>query len=256
MSRTMLPILIVDDNQMMTKTLKDILMIKGYEADIAFSASEALAKLDVGSFACVLSDIKMPGVNGVELYQEIKAKAPNLPVILMTAYATDSLIEEGLKAGVIAVLTKPLNLDLFLDFLPALKKKLPIVVIEPDPNVRHTLTDWLTKHDFTVTPLTRWQALSQMPANEQHIVLLGAKLDQANDLDVLQKIRQTYALWPIVLMTDDEEATTSILEIVAQQRAYSCFYKPLQLDALLQILTKIHHQELSRMLNRSLRLRR
>ena len=104
-----LHILIVDDNQMMVKTLQDILQIKGYQAEVAHSGPEALEKIEETTFDCVLSDIKMPDVNGVELYRAIKAHQPDLPVVLMTAYATDKLIEEGLQEGVIAVLTKPLG---------------------------------------------------------------------------------------------------------------------------------------------------
>jgi len=69
-------ILIVDDNPDMARTLTDILKVKGYDAESAYSASEALEKVDRNSFDCVLSDIKMPEVSGVELYRTIKERNP------------------------------------------------------------------------------------------------------------------------------------------------------------------------------------
>ena len=89
-------ILIVDDDYRMAKTLRDILIIKGYETDLAHSGSEALEKVEETYYTCILSDIKMPEVNGVELYRAIKKIEPDLPVVLMTAYSHDKLIKKGL----------------------------------------------------------------------------------------------------------------------------------------------------------------
>jgi len=91
----------------MARTLGDILRVKGYQTEMAHSGDEALEMVDLQTVDCVLSDIKMPGVDGVELYRTIKAQRPDLPVVLMTAYCADALVEEGLEAGVIAVLTTP-----------------------------------------------------------------------------------------------------------------------------------------------------
>ncbi len=102
-------ILVVDDDRSMARTLADIFNFKGYKAETAHSGAEALEKVAKDSFDCILSDIKMPDVNGVEMYKAIKVKQPNLSVVLMTACYTDSLVKEGLKEGVHTVLTKPIN---------------------------------------------------------------------------------------------------------------------------------------------------
>ena len=115
-----LRILIVDDNEMMVKTLQDILRLKGYQTEPAYSGLEALRKVENGAFDCVLSDIKMPDLNGVDLYRAIKVQQPGLPVILMTAYTTDKLIKESLAEGVVSVLTKPLDLNQLFNFLTTL----------------------------------------------------------------------------------------------------------------------------------------
>ena len=83
-------VLLVDDDHKMVKTLIDILKFKGYEVKAASSALEALEKMAETQFDCVLSDIKMPDLNGVELYRAIKARQPDLPVILMTAIGEET----------------------------------------------------------------------------------------------------------------------------------------------------------------------
>jgi CheY-like chemotaxis protein len=120
----------VDDNRMMAKTLQDIFRVKGYEAEVAHSGSEALGKLERSCFNCVLSDIKMPDINGIDLYKAIKTHQPNLPVVLMTAYTADKLVKQGLEEGVIAVLTKPLDPNFLLDFLSSYAKS------DPSPSCR------------------------------------------------------------------------------------------------------------------------
>jgi DNA-binding NtrC family response regulator len=115
-----LHILVVDDDYNMAKSLADIFKIKGYEAEIALAGSEALEKVMEVSFDCVLSDIKMPDVNGVELYRAIKVRRPDLPVVLMTAYSSDAVVKEGLAEGVIGVLVKPLDIDRLLNFFASL----------------------------------------------------------------------------------------------------------------------------------------
>ena len=97
-------ILIVDDDKMMAKTVRDILRFKGHEVETAHSGPEALEKARRQDYDCVLSDVKMPGIDGVELYRAIKVRQPYLPVVLMTAYAHNELVREGLEEGVIAVL--------------------------------------------------------------------------------------------------------------------------------------------------------
>jgi CheY-like chemotaxis protein len=128
-----LHILIVDDDPMMAKTLADILRLIGYDVEIAHSGTEALEKIEQASpdnehsslplFDCVISDIKMPEMNGVELCHYIKQRIPYLPVLLMTAYSEDNLIRKGMDEGVVDVLTKPFNIDKLLVFLDHLEEK-------------------------------------------------------------------------------------------------------------------------------------
>ena len=138
-----LHILIVDDDRMMAKTLRDILRVKGHEAEVVYSGPEALKKLAGNSFDCILSDIKMPEVNGVELYRAIKARQPDLPVVLMTAYSTDKLVKEGLEEGAIAALTKPLDINALLSFFSALHKEQSVTIVDEDPWFCKTLGDIL-----------------------------------------------------------------------------------------------------------------
>ena len=126
----LLRILVVDDDRTMAKTLASIFRVKGYEAVVAHSGSEALNKIADGpfgyarngSFDCVLSDIRMPDMDGVELYRAIKARRPDLPMVLMTAYSTNRLVKEGLEEGAMAAFTKPVDIDALLALFSSLHR--------------------------------------------------------------------------------------------------------------------------------------
>lgn len=104
-------LLIVDDMDMACKSLADILRLDGYEIETATSGSIALEINRTKKIDCVLTDIKMPNMNGVELLKKIKSILPDVPVMMMTAYATDKLVEDGMLAGAILTLYKPLDIN-------------------------------------------------------------------------------------------------------------------------------------------------
>lgn len=120
-----LSILIVDDDLGMVKTLADILRFYGYPVETARSGPEALEKAVQGRFDCLLTDIKMPGMNGVELHRAIREVRPELPVVFISAYATGELVQLGLREGAIGVLSKPLDVDLLLNYFSSLLGESP-----------------------------------------------------------------------------------------------------------------------------------
>ena len=107
-------VLVVDDNPTMTTTMADILMLKGYQVYSAFSGTQALDILHDQPVDILLTDVRMPDMNGVELYRKARLSHPDLITFLMTAYAADDIIENGVQEGIKTILTKPLDIDFLL----------------------------------------------------------------------------------------------------------------------------------------------
>lgn len=241
-------ILVVDDDSSMAKTLVDIFRAKGHEAEAAHSGSKALEKVTEGHFDCVLSDVKMPGINGVELYRAIKARQPNLLVVLMTAYSSDKLVEEGLEEGVIAALTKPLDINSLLSFFSALSRERSILIVDDDPAFCKTLGDILRVRGFVVTPVTDPRDVVEMVGMDGEVVLLDMKFDDTSGFQVLQEIRKQHPCLPVVLVTGYREEMAQAIEAALKIGAYACLYKPLEIERLFQLLAEIRRRELSRVL--------
>jgi len=112
-------VLIVDDDHSMAKTLTDILRVKGYNAFTAYSGAEALKIVSENNVGLIITDVRMPDMNGVELFRIVKESHLDIPTILMTAYAADDIIRDGIKEGIKTFLNKPLDIDFLLLFISA-----------------------------------------------------------------------------------------------------------------------------------------
>ncbi len=115
-------ILVVDDNLPMAQTLTDILNMKGYTIYTAYSGIEALEILRSWNVHIMLTDVVMPDMNGVALYRETRKDHPYLITFLITAYAADEIIQQGIAEGIRTVLTKPVDINLFLDLVQAVER--------------------------------------------------------------------------------------------------------------------------------------
>jgi CheY-like chemotaxis protein len=115
-------ILVVDDHPSMAKTLADIMSVKGFDVHAAYSGAEAIEILQNHPIHILLTDVKMPDMNGVELCRAARKMHPNLIMMLMTAYAADDIIQQGLAEGIKTVLTKPLDINLILSIFSAYKR--------------------------------------------------------------------------------------------------------------------------------------
>ena len=104
-------ILIVEDKKSMREMLALILKRAGYEVDEACSAEEAMEKLEKKRYLLLLSDLFLPGEDGIELLKKAKKIDPYLPVIMITAYGTIERAVEAMKEGAYDFLSKPVDPD-------------------------------------------------------------------------------------------------------------------------------------------------
>jgi CheY-like chemotaxis protein len=102
-------VLVVDDDPVVGKSFNRVLSNKGYVVITAGNAQDALTKLQEGGYDVVFTDIRMPGMDGLELAERVKATQPWTPVVIVTGYGTPANEERAKAAGVSAFLRKPLS---------------------------------------------------------------------------------------------------------------------------------------------------
>ncbi len=242
-------ILVVDDDLRIVKTTCDILKIKGHDASAAYSGEEGVEMVRSDRPDCVLMDIKMPGINGVEAMKQMHEIVPELPVVLVSAYATDDLMAEARSSGSYAVLSKPLNFPMILSFLSLLRKEESILVVDDDPNFCKTLKDILTLRGFRVeTESEPKKVMGHLEDDYQLAVVLDLKLGALNGTEVLKEVRTKYPSKPVVLVTGHRQEMGDSIEKGRTIGAYTCLYKPLELDDLFQVIEDIRIKKLQNLL--------
>ncbi len=104
-------ILVIDDEQPMREMLQRLLEDSQYEVSSARNGEEGLALFDQEPFHLVITDLSMPGMDGIEVLRTLKERGPHVPVILVTAFATIDTAVEAIKAGAYDYITKPFEPD-------------------------------------------------------------------------------------------------------------------------------------------------
>jgi FixJ family two-component response regulator len=105
---------VVDDDPAVRDGLKALLTVSGYRIEAFDSAESFLAAADRGAVGCAILDIRMPGMNGLELQRELKRRGIALPVIIITGHGDVPLAVAALKAGAVDFLEKPFDSDALL----------------------------------------------------------------------------------------------------------------------------------------------
>ena len=113
------PLLVVDDDRGNCAILSKRLMRLGYEVDVAFDGPSALRMLKENPYRVAVLDYRMPGMNGVEVYEQAKAIRPDLVGVFLTGFATIDTVFPAIGVGIERVLSKPVD---FGELLPILEE--------------------------------------------------------------------------------------------------------------------------------------
>ena len=115
-------ILVVDDSFEQRQTLKDSLEETGHHVETASSGQEAVDQIRNSNVDVVLLDVKMPGMDGLQTFEEVHRIKPDVPVIMMTGYSIEDALRDALNRGAYACLQKPLDMENIVTVLQEAKK--------------------------------------------------------------------------------------------------------------------------------------
>src|ERR1041385_8090283 len=110
---------IIDDDESVRAALQRILASNGLEAAAFASAEQFLASDQASHVACLIADVRMPGLSGLQLHQRLLADGRQIPTILITGCPTEADRDAALAAGVVAYLSKPFSERALLDDVAA-----------------------------------------------------------------------------------------------------------------------------------------
>jgi two-component system response regulator HydG len=233
-------ILIVDDDMGICETLSDIMEIKGYQTAIALDGYEAIQKVKDVGFDVILMDIKMPGINGVETFKQIKRIRPETSVVMMTAYAVEDLIGEALREGAYGVLYKPFDMQQMIGLLEGIRGGGFVLVVDDDPNTRVTFKEVLEAKGYEVgTASNGEEAIKMAGESDYDMIFIDMKLPTINGLQTYMAIREVNPEVVAVMMTAYRREMGELVDQALKEDAYTCLYKPFDVEKTITLVGEI-----------------
>ncbi len=236
----MTDILLVDDEPGMLETLTDLLEEFGYHVNSANNGEEALELVREKPYDIVFMDVKMPGINGVDTFKEIKKIRPGTAVIMMTAYSVEELLEEALTEGAYGIMYKPVAIPKALEIIETIEKGALILVIDDNPETCESLIDVLNEKGYrTIVAYDGAESLKLVDEKHPDVVFIDMKLPIMNGLDVYKMIKIRQPDIKAIMMTAYQYEVDDLLKQAIDLDALASLYKPFDVETLIELINGI-----------------
>jgi CheY-like chemotaxis protein len=235
-------ILVVDDDVDTCRNLSDILTDLGYHVETAHDGPAALELVRRRHFDVALLDLKMPGMDGLELYREVRRLRSDTVALIVTAYAGGSTAEEALSAGAWQVLPKPVDFARLLGLVDQALGQPLVLVVDDDPDLCANLWDLLRERGYRVALAQDEQAAAgQLRGAAFRVVLIDMKLPDGDGTTVFRLVRQANPQARTVVITGHRAELERLVDEVVREGADAVCYKPFEMARLLGTLDRLTH---------------
>jgi len=229
-------ILIVDEHENMRKTLTDIFTDEGYQVSTAATGEEATKLCSKRPHEIIFIDVRVPGIDDVETFRQIRRHQEGVRVILMSAYSVDDLKTIAIDEGEIAFLSKPLDLEQVINLIGEAKDT-AVLVAEDDEHTAGLLSTGLKKQGYRVTiAKSPHDALELVEQIRFDLIFLDANLPSMNGLELYLAIKKITPTAVAIMISDMEKEFEEIAQEAVRRNAYTIVRKPLDIDHILDLL--------------------
>jgi DNA-binding NtrC family response regulator len=243
-----LRLLLVDDEAEFLEAMKPGLARRGFEVRVADSGRAALALLETETVDAVVLDVKMPGIDGVETFGEIRRRVPGLPVILLTGHGSIPQAFETARAGVDDYVAKPCDVETLAGVVrrvvaerapapstPAVSG-LRLLLVDDERDFTEALVPALEHRGVHVTTAgTAAEALARTAAHRFDVAVVDVRLPDLDGLTLLTRLRDADPRLEIVLLTG--HPSVDDVRRGLQEGAFDYLAKPQRVE---DLLTRIH----------------
>lgn len=244
MTNTPRRLLVVDDEVDTCANLSDILTDLGYLVDVAYDGLSAIELVKNNVYDVALLDLKMPGMDGLELYRRIKQLQAGTVAIVVTAYASSNTAGEALSAGAWQILSKPVDLTKLLGLVDEAIDQPIVLIVDDDVDLCQSLWDVLRERGYRVCLAhNSSEAAHRLERRTHDVVLIDMKLPQGSGADVFRLVRQANPQAHTVLITGQRSEMEQLVEQTLAAGADAACYKPFDVPKLLETLGRLTHHD-------------
>ncbi|TWU01878.1 response regulator [Neorhodopirellula pilleata] len=226
-------VLVVDDDGDIRQNVRDILEDLGYEVDIAPDGATALNLAKTVDYDIALLDYLMPGMNGVELYQQLRRLQPELVAIMITAFAGDDGVEAAYDSGAWKVLRKPVDIRSLIPMMDEALQKPIVLVVDDDEEFCDNLWQTLRHHDYRVNlARSEDEGIRKAHQSTYSTAIVDLKLGGGDGRKVIDLIRRLRPDVRVVVVTGYQRSPENLEDEVG-----SFCFKPIDMKKLLSLIS-------------------
>ncbi|WP_437973034.1 response regulator [Sorangium sp. So ce295] len=230
-------VLVIDDEEGMRITLAASLELEGYEVVEAKDGIHALELVRQQAFTLVISDIRMPGLNGVETFRELKRIQPELTVVLMTAFALERLIEEAIAEGVYTVIHKPFSMDHLARIVARAVDSPAVLVVDDIPKVADSIVAVLRAAGLSALAVHDGRAAVQYVVERGiDVCVLDLVMPDQDGVTTCAQMRGLKKRVTVIAMTG--HAVPEMVSAIMTKGGYACLHKPFDARELIHTIAR------------------
>jgi DNA-binding NtrC family response regulator len=230
-------ILVAEDDGGVRVGLVANLELEGYEVVEAQDGGRALELLDEQRFDLVISDVVMPKANGVEVLRGLRVRWPETPLVLVSAFVSETLIAAAVSDGLYAMLYKPVGMQTVLRTVGRALARRPLLVVDDAEEYAVSLAASLRLLGMQVE--TAFDGPSALAAAERAGVdacILDLMLPPAGGVELCRQLRKRDPQMDIIGITGGSDP--NLLRGIAREGVTTCLRKPFDVNSLLAALVK------------------
>jgi len=231
-------ILVVDDMRSMRLTLSGLIEDQGYHVTGVEDGYQAIDAARRTAFDLIFIDIKMPGINGVQTFREIKKISPGSVVVMMTGFAVEDLVKEALEEGAVSVIYKPFDVEKVVSLVEAVLKTVLILVVDDRSSDRKVLSQILSDKGYRVAEAADGNdAIQLVKGSHYDVIFMDIKLPGRDGFATFQEIKAIDPQARVIFMTGFALEDSIKQALVAG--AYPVAYKPFDIENILALVKQI-----------------
>ena len=243
-------LLLVDDERDFLHAVEPGLVRRGFDVTVAETGMKALDILSQNEFDVVILDVKMPGLDGVDTFREIKRMAQDLPVVLLTGHGSIQQAFETSREGVFEYLTKPCDVEeiarvvrgaaergwLKRDAPRRLEKEIRLLLVDDDLEFVRSLAPALERRGIQVREAHDGvDALELMGDQSFHVALVDVVMGGMDGLTLLKRLNEVDPLLEVVILTGNPQVGD--VRQGLKEGAFDYLIKPQPVEALVEVIS-------------------
>jgi DNA-binding response OmpR family regulator len=201
--------LLVDDNVAFAENLAEIIEDSGGEAVVAESGERALELARQSRFDVLVSDMRMPGMSGIDVVRRLRELDAGIPALIVTAFTAEEELERARRAGVF-VLPKPVPIAELLGLLAGARRDGVIALVEDDRALAENLREILRDRGFATVLANNLRDLDWMGDVPLFAAVIDLRLPGTPDGESLRRFRERFPQLPIVVATGHSELASQV----------------------------------------------